>query len=210
LRQRVMAPVSWLDAQSGGGSPTDGEIAGGYALSPEGSARAAKRAAAVVDRFQTENEHEPGMPLAALAVELGLNVDLARAVVARTELIHQGALVAALKPKAVDEDPRWGKAREVLEATGLAPPALDALGLEGELLRSLIRERRLVRVSDDFALLPGQVSQFLGLINGIEGPFSVSDFRQAAGITRKHAVPLLEWADREGHTIREGDFRRTR
>ena len=39
--------------------------------------------------------------------------------------------------------------------------------------------------------------------------FSVADFRDALGITRKHAIPLLEWMDAEGITRRDGDLRRT-
>ena len=42
------------------------------------------------------------------------------------------------------------------------------------------------------------------------GPFSVSEFRQAAGISRKHAVPFLEYTDREGVTARTGDLRTVR
>ena len=37
--------------------------------------------------------------------------------------------------------------------------------------------------------------------------FTVSDFRQAAGNTRKHAVPLLGYLDSVGATRRRGDRR---
>ena len=37
--------------------------------------------------------------------------------------------------------------------------------------------------------------------------FTVGDFREAAGITRKHAVPLLAELDHRGVTRRRGDLR---
>jgi selenocysteine-specific elongation factor len=37
--------------------------------------------------------------------------------------------------------------------------------------------------------------------------FTVSQFREAAGITRKHAVPLLAELDARGITRRRGDLR---
>jgi selenocysteine-specific elongation factor len=40
--------------------------------------------------------------------------------------------------------------------------------------------------------------------------FTVAQFRDATGITRRHAVPLLEWLDTEGVTRREGDGRALR
>ena len=37
--------------------------------------------------------------------------------------------------------------------------------------------------------------------------FTVADFRDRFGISRKYAVPLLEWLDRAGITRRDGDVR---
>ena len=48
------------------------------------------------------------------------------------------------------------------------------------------------------------------LLRSMVGPFSVSEFRQKAGISRKHAVPFLEYADRESVTMRSGDLRTVR
>ena len=40
--------------------------------------------------------------------------------------------------------------------------------------------------------------------------FTVAQFRDHFGLTRKYAVPVLEWLDREGHTVRRGDGRALR
>jgi hypothetical protein len=37
--------------------------------------------------------------------------------------------------------------------------------------------------------------------------FTVADFRDATKLSRKYAVPFLEWADGEGLTVRRGDLR---
>ncbi|MGH8942097.1 MAG: SelB C-terminal domain-containing protein [Acidimicrobiia bacterium] len=41
-------------------------------------------------------------------------------------------------------------------------------------------------------------------------PYTVSRFRDHTGLSRKYVVPILEWADREGLTIRRGDVRHLR
>ena len=35
-----------------------------------------------------------------------------------------------------------------------------------------------------------------------------ADFKELTGLTRKHAIPLLEWLDRNRITVRLGDDRR--
>jgi selenocysteine-specific elongation factor len=41
----------------------------------------------------------------------------------------------------------------------------------------------------------------------IDGEFTVADFRDLIGVTRRQAVPLLEWFDKQGITRRNGDTR---
>ena len=36
---------------------------------------------------------------------------------------------------------------------------------------------------------------------------NISDFKELTGLTRKTAIPLLEYLDREKYTIRSGDVR---
>jgi hypothetical protein len=45
-----------------------------------------------------------------------------------------------------------------------------------------------------------------GLI-GLPAGFTGANFRDHFGLTRKYAVPFLEWLDNEGHTVRQGDGR---
>ena len=43
-----------------------------------------------------------------------------------------------------------------------------------------------------------------------DGPITMARFRDAVGTSRKYAVPLMEWFDATGVTVRDGDIRRLR
>ena len=95
-----------------------------------------------------------------------------------------------------------------LAAGGLAPPAPEGIS-RGE-LRDLVRRGALVErdgiywhadAIDAAARLAAELLARAGT------GFTVSEFREAAGITRKHAVPLLAELDARGITRRRGDLR---
>jgi selenocysteine-specific elongation factor len=84
------------------------------------------------------------------------------------------------------------------------------LGLDPEIVHLKLREGELVRVSENLVYLPEQISDLTGLMAGLGDGFTVADFRDAARLSRKYAVPILEWSDKEGLTVRRGDVRRFR
>jgi selenocysteine-specific elongation factor len=104
----------------------------------------------------------------------------------------------------------WAKARASLAAAGWAPPRPAELGVVGELVHALTRRGDLIRVADDLVYLREQMDQLPRVLAELAHPFTVSAFKDALGISRKHAVPLLEWMDRQGLTVRQGDLRRVR
>ena len=55
--------------------------------------------------------------------------------------------------------------------------------------------------------LPEQIAAFASALDHIEGEFTVAEFRDLFEITRRQAVPLLEWFDKQGTTVRRGDTR---
>jgi selenocysteine-specific elongation factor len=91
--------------------------------------------------------------------------------------------------------------------TNLAVPRASQLGLEADLLHALIRDERLVRVGDDLVFLPEQISAVASALDRFEDEFTVAEFRDLLEITRRQAVPLLEWFDKQGITLRRGDTR---
>jgi len=111
--------------------------------------------------------------------------------------------------------------RELLAATPLAPPDLRQLETETSLdrgrlmqvLRVLERERVVVRLSGDLYFLRESIDE---VTRALREQLSEADeispgmFRDRFQTTRKYAIPLLEYLDREGVTIRKGDTRRLR
>ena len=77
-------------------------------------------------------------------------------------------------------------------------------------LRLLTEDGRIVRVGGEgwisTAALEEVTSKVAGIIAG-KGSMTVGDFKDALGISRKYAVPLLEHLDISGFTRREGDSR---
>ncbi len=95
-----------------------------------------------------------------------------------------------------------------LQASLFAPP--DPLDIDRSELRELVRKGVVVEKDGIFfALAAIEAAALLAakiLKSSPEG-FTVSKFREAAGNTRKHALPLLNYLDENGITRRRGDVR---
>ena len=82
--------------------------------------------------------------------------------------------------------------------------------LAGEVHRFLVRDGKLVRLRDDLVVHHEAMEKLLDALarrfdRGEQ--FSVADFKDWAGISRKHAIPLLEYLDVQRVTRRVGDAR---
>jgi len=113
-----------------------------------------------------------------------------------------------------------GRARQAIERAfeqaGLAVPAvaevLAKAGVEAArartLLEILIREKRLIRVNRELVFHRSAMEKLRGMLGQRRSTsFGVPDFKQWTGISRKYAIPLLEYLDRTHVTRREGDQR---
>jgi selenocysteine-specific elongation factor len=127
-------------------------------------------------------------------------------------LVVDGAVVrnADFSVDRGDRDSEWAEARTALEAAGSNVPRIGELGIDRELLHALIRDGELVKISDEFVFLPSQIEAITAQLSGMDSGFTVSEFKDRTGMSRKYAVPFLEWADRSGLTVRTGDTRRIR
>ncbi len=111
--------------------------------------------------------------------------------------------------------------RAILDG-GLAPPdPAEVTTLVGgtvagvdHAIQWLLREKRLVRAggllfhTEALGALKGAVqSQRAGTPAGTRVTLDVGTFKAKFNLTRKHAIPLLEWLDRERVTRRAGDVR---
>lgn len=213
LALRGREALSRLRAHSGA-EPAAGIRVGDMLLTEDEFADLRRAVREEVARFHSENPLREGIPLATLATRLGVDAAFVDALVASAEeIVAAGAVVKevgrsqALTP---EQERSWTQARLVLAEAGLTPPRVGELGLDPELLHRLLRQGELVRVSADLVYLPSTAEEIRRLILAMGDDFTVADFRDAAGISRKYAVPILEWADGEGLTRRRGDLRSPR
>jgi len=171
-----------------------------------------------VREFHRKNPLLPGMPrqdLRAGAPQFVLEALLAGS----KELAAEGELVRARTHRVVlkeDEEQARGKIEGAFERAGLAVPGLAevlaASGVEAArartILQILLRERRLVRVSEDLVFHAAAIGRLRELLGARKGErFGVAEFKEWTGVSRKYAIPLLEFLDREKATRREGDAR---
>ena len=92
------------------------------------------------------------------------------------------------------------------------PEVLAKSGVEAararSLLQILLREKRLVRISDDLVFHQSAIEKLRAMLAERKGSrFGVPSFKEWTGVSRKYAIPLLEYLDREKGTRREGDER---
>jgi selenocysteine-specific elongation factor len=72
----------------------------------------------------------------------------------------------------------------------------------------LLRQGKLVKIGDDLVFHRSALDDLRGRLAAWKGQrLSVPRFKELAGVSRKYAIPLLEYLDRERITRREGDDR---
>jgi selenocysteine-specific elongation factor len=177
-----------------------------------------KRLLRWLEEFHAHNPQVAGAPIAA--ARLGLNPALASVVMDGDSAIHvQGEFVALVGFK-----PSWNigqsRALDAIERTyrtaGFQPPtpqeALRASGADPAqartLLETLVKEKKLVRIAPDLIFHFEAINHIRQSLRAHKGlTFSVPEFKEWTQISRKYAIPLLEYLDREHVTRRQGDGR---
>ncbi len=215
LDGRGIASRRDLDVDSGGGFPA-GAIEAGDALMTRAWAQSTLEAIRrAVAAFHKDNPLRPGAPKATLASRHGIPTALLDALVATegsglsadADSVRLSDFAAAWPDEL---EAAWQEARRMLCADGLAVPRTSSLGLDDDSLHAAIRTGRLVVVAPDVAFLPEQIDEITGRLAEMADEFTVSEFRDAIGVSRRLAVPLLEWLDARGWTSRRGDVRTVR
>ena len=111
------------------------------------------------------------------------------------------------------------KIKKLLAEQPLAPPDLKEIEKQAgvprprlnEVIRLLERDGSIVRVTTDMSFLASSIAtlrQRLKEYLTAKGEMTAASFRDLIGSSRKYTIPLLEYFDRDGLTIRIGDIRR--
>jgi selenocysteine-specific elongation factor len=111
------------------------------------------------------------------------------------------------------------KIKKILGEQPLAPPDLKEVEKQAgvprnrlnEVIRLLEREGSVVRVTTDMYFLTSSIDLLRTTLKKFlteKGEMTAASFRDLIGSSRKYTIPLLEYFDRDGLTIRIGDIRR--
>jgi selenocysteine-specific elongation factor len=199
-----------------------------FVVAPEKSVRncaAAIRQA--IDEFHRANPLSPGIPKQELRGRAG-NPRPELFQTAMDDLIRAGVIsvegdLVQRAGRSISLSPEESRAKELIEQAfaqaGLAVPnvtaVLEKLPVEPvrarKILQILLREGVLVKVAEDLFFHRAAIARLRELIAGYRKErgdrLQIPAFKDLAGISRKYAIPLLEYLDREHVTRRAGDER---
>ncbi len=188
----------------------------------------ASRLRASVGQFHTANPLAPGITKEELRARAAKDFAPEIFQAALDTLVRAGDLAIAgdmVKRSghsvklADDEDRARGEIEAAFAKAGLAVPAtkdvLAKLGIDSKrahgVLQLLLREKVLVKLTDDLifhaSALDGLKKTLAAHKQKRGSRLSVPQFKELTGVSRKYAIPLLEYLDRDGVTRREGDER---
>jgi selenocysteine-specific elongation factor len=196
--------------------------------SPEVVASCAERLLKEVERFHRANPLAEAISKEDLRTRCAsaLPVEIFRA--ALEDAVSGGKLALAgdsvkLAGRSIHLQPGEARAKEQIEREfargGLAAPGIEAvltalpveIGQAQKIFQLLLRERVLLKISNDVVLHHQAVDQARALLAEYKRTrgdrLGVADFKELAGVSRKYAIPLLEYFDRAGVTRRMGDYR---
>jgi selenocysteine-specific elongation factor len=115
-----------------------------------------------------------------------------------------------------EEEQARAAIERAFEEAGLATPGVREVlaksGVEAArartLLEILLREKRLVRIDAELVFHHAAIENLRGMLAARRpARFNVPEFKEWTGVSRKYAIPLLEYLDRQHITRREGDRR---
>lgn len=192
----------------------------GHLVLLERVAEAAALVGPMVRNYHAEHPTEAGLPLETLRQTLGRfgpAADAAIADLAGTSLAIDGSVVReeTFRPSVAGGTALVDRLVTMLDEAGLAPPSVGELEASlreaavAEALRLAARSGRLVALERDRYFHPSALARFREALIGVAatGAITPGAVREVTGVSRKFLIPLLEWSDREGLTVRRGEAR---
>ena len=194
-------------------------------ISGDAFARAKRDLVSALELFHKSNRLSTGIAKGELMEKLGIDEAVFQAIV--TSLGAEGRIEVSAEQVRLagrgvamkdDEAESQRQIERAFASAGLRVPALkDVLaGVKVDRVRAqkivtlLLRDRVLVKLSDDLVFHRDALAGLRALIAGHKSAspkIDVARFKELTGVSRKYAIPLLEWLDRERVTRRVGDDR---
>jgi selenocysteine-specific elongation factor len=180
---------------------------------------------AAVERFHAANPQRAGVSRDELLVELKLNPDFLEAaaygLIQAKRLERSGAVLARAgwSSRLPERDQKaCGQIAAKLQGAGFAPPALEELAAAlneppqriSALLKLLAERGEVVRLDDKIWMHRDAVTagrQAAVKLFQKAPAFTTMEFRDALGVSRKFAVPLVDYLDKTRFTVRTGNSR---
>lgn len=172
---------------------------------------------ALVEEYHARCPLEPGAPLQSIRSRLPGAPELVDAVIrakcAAGELVSEGGLLRRRDwaPQLTAAQVATREAiRASLEEAGREPPSVPELCVRhgpdaAPILRLLERDGSVVQVEEERFYSAAKLEQTVESLKGGMSPgreYSPAELRELLGVSRKYLIPLLEFCDRRGVTLR--------
>jgi selenocysteine-specific elongation factor len=182
-----------------------------WIVDAEECARLRARVHAAIDRHDRDHPDTPGMGIAALGSLLRVDSGPLRALLDGDDsvTVDREMAFSAGSERDATADPRARQFLDALDAAPYAPPAPRELGIPPGIVRALERDGRIVALDGTYfsAAALDSARAIVGRAVTERGSLTVSAIRDLLGSTRRFALPIANWLDREGVTRRRGDDR---
>ena len=178
-----------------------------------------------LDTFHKTNPLVPGISKEELRERLGIGVLVSEAALqslVREKKVEVDGEVVHLAGRGVVMKDEEAESKKIIEqafsSAGLKVPALAQVlaGLKVDRARAqkivtlLMRDKTLVKISDELVFHRTALEELrrqMGAYKAKSPKIDVAAFKDMTGVSRKYAIPLLEYLDRERVTRRVGDER---
>lgn len=199
--------------------------AGELLIASEAFSSARSEAVAALDAFHKANPLVAGISKEELREKLGLHADVMQALLAeltsgkKVEVAGEQVRLAGRGVELKDDESKAKKEIEnAFAAAGLKVPYMDEVlsrlpvdkARAQKLVTLLLRDRVLVKLADNLVFHQNALQglrQTLTEYKIKSAKIDVGRFKDLTGVSRKYAIPLLEYLDRERVTRRVGDER---
>lgn len=219
----VLGPAPRTSEEVARGEPT-ARLVGSHWVATAMVEGKAAQALDTIRRYHRSRPSDPGMPLETLRHSLRTPDDVAEAALddlrgsGRIRRVEGLVALAGFAPRVEGGDAEIDRIVRILEEASLSPPSLPELEREtgrrdvAAMLRLAAASGRVEAVERDRYYARGALDRFVTTLTevGSRSDIAPAALRERLGISRKYLIPLLEWADGKGITMRVGEGRRLR